>query len=182
MRVVILLVMLIFMSAGYAETLYVKSKVAKLRKHPRKKKTIKKAKRGTKLTKIKKVRKWIRVKYQGKKLWIYKGKVSKRKPKSDASLLTANYAEDVAAGSAVRGLSDIALKFSNSNSIKEKHKTFMDFHQSYITTDKKDFIPQITSRKVELIKITLEMLEKFQEDGNIGAYANAGDDSEFEEE
>ncbi|BBM84266.1 hypothetical protein [Candidatus Uabimicrobium amorphum] len=181
MRLLVLCILFVFASAGFSENLYVKSKSAKLRKHPRKKKTAAKAKRGDALEKVKKVRKWIRVKYKGKKLWVYKGKVSKKAPKSDKSLLTANYADNVATGNAVRGLSKVAIKFSSSQSVSEKHQKFMDYHQSFITTDKADFASQPTSRGVNLEKITSEMLDKFQEDGNIGAYADPGDE-EFEEE
>ena len=182
MRLLVFCILFVFASAGFSDTLYVKSKYAKLRKHPRKNKTAAKAKRGEELTKIKKVRKWIRVKYNGKKLWVYKGKVSTKAPRSDKSLLTANYADNVATGNAVRGLSKVALKFSSSQNVSEKHQKFMDYHQSFITTDKADFSPQLTSRGIELQKITSDMLDKFQEEGNIGAYADPGDEGEFEEE
>ncbi|WP_372367354.1 SH3 domain-containing protein [Candidatus Uabimicrobium sp. HlEnr_7] len=181
MRLMIFCILFVFLGAGFADTLYIKSKTAPLRKHPRKKKTVAKAKRGEKVKKIKKVRKWIRIKYNGKKLWVYKGKVSKKAPKKDTSLLTANYADDVAAGSAVRGLSKVALKFSSSQSVSPKHQSFMDYHQSFIATDKSDFTPQL-ARGIQLVKITSEMLEKFQEDGKVGSYADPGDEGEFEEE
>lgn len=182
MKKLVLLVLMMFVSLGYADTLYVKSKRAKLRKHPRKKKTVEKAKRGESMTKLKKVKKWIRVNYKGKKLWIYKGKVSKKNPQPDPSLAALSKSpEDIAAGSAVRGLSEVALEFSKENKVSEKHKTFMDYHQSYISTEKSDLAAEITSKKVKPVAITPDMLEKFQEDGKIGAFAEAGDDSEFEE-
>ena len=174
MRVVIFILIFVFINPGYANDLYVKSKNAKLRKHPQKKRGTIKVKRGEKLTKIKKVHRWFLVKYQNKKRWVYEGKVSKRIPRKDMSLHVVRY-DDVAVSNPRDRL---PRQYSNYSGMERKYKRFMNYHKSCITTDKEGPFPELISEDgIETIVITSELLEKFQEQGKIGEYADVnGDD------
>ncbi|WP_372365536.1 hypothetical protein [Candidatus Uabimicrobium sp. HlEnr_7] len=169
MKLVISLLIFIFINTGYADVLYIKSKNAKLREHPQKKHNSIKVKHSTKLTKIKKVHRWLFVKYKEKKLWVYQGKVSKKIPQKDRSLRVIRH-DDIA----VHAPGDhLTRKFSSFNGIEKKHMRFMNYHKSCITTDKKGLFPELISEDgIETIVITSELLEKFQEEGEIGEYAD----------
>jgi len=180
---VVLLSILAFATFGHAADIYVKSKKAKVVKSPKKRSSLKSVKRGESLKRLKYRRKWYKVKVGSKTGWIYKGKISKKKPKEDPSLkaegggYNALAAEDVAAGSGLRGLGDLSLKYSESNKIGPKQRQFMDYHQSFITSD--NFKPKITERGIEVVQISSEDIQKFLEEGKLGDYAEVeGDDWE----
>jgi len=155
-----------------ADDLFVKSKKGEIKKKPRgSAKTVTTAKFGAKLAKSKKKKKWYQVAYKGKKGWIYKGSVSKSQPEKDPSLSATDggslSSEEVDASSAVRGVGPNASGYANRGGIKPVHRKFIDYHQSYVVSDR--VITELPKNKQVVTKADIEA---FMKEGKLGAYAD----------
>lgn len=158
-----------------AEVVYVKSKYAQLYKNPSKKLFRKRVKLGTKLQVVRTVSRWLQIKYQDQKFWVYKGKISKVIPRRDKSLLTKGYKNEVATGSAVRAFPypvDHVTRLSHMIG-NSKCKRYMLYQQSFIVTNnKKVKASKLDEVGIKVNVITSEDLESFLAYGKIGEYAN----------
>jgi hypothetical protein len=77
-------------------------------------------------------------------------------------------AEDVATGRALRGVGPLAEKFAGKNSLSPFHRKCLDYHQSFVQTDKK-LQPTITT-KVTPRPISSVEMQKFLEEGKLGEF------------
>jgi uncharacterized protein YgiM (DUF1202 family) len=159
------------LSFASADDIYVKAKKGKIKKKPRgSSSTLSKVKFGVKLSNAKKQKKWYKVAYRGKKGYIYKGYISKKAPEKDPSLTTEGTnlsSEDIDASSATRGVSPTAMKYASRNSIKKIHRTYIDYHQSFVVSDR--IITELPENKQ---RVTNEDIEKFMEDVKLGPYSD----------
>jgi hypothetical protein len=157
---------------------YVKSKYAKMRESVRKKKSIKKIPRGDKVEKISTRRKWSKISHKGTIGWVYKRKLTSKPPKTDPSLAkkgtNAWAGEEVAAGSALRGLSPTTQKFAKAGSITKQHRAFAEYHQSYvtITNEQVRFQPKMSEKGINPVRIGTDEIENFLSEGKLGEYAD----------
>ncbi|BBM88065.1 hypothetical protein [Candidatus Uabimicrobium amorphum] len=167
--------LLLFLGLLNGETIYVKSKYASLYQDPSNKSSVVRVKRGTELQKLKKERRWLQIKYKGRKLWVYQGKVSVKKPPQDKSLLIMKDRQnDIAAGSAIRVFPhqvSSATRLSRQLG-SGKYVKYMDYHQSFVVADRKDAqVTVVKANGIEMNVITTKDLEHFLARGKIGEYA-----------
>lgn len=165
---------LLFMMGGvflYAdEFMFVSSKSAKLKDKPRgTAKDVGKLPFKAKVSVTKKEDRWREVQYEGKKGWILKNNLSSEEPSDDPSLTAEDGSrygsEDVDAQSAVRGVSPTATQFANANGISQIHRDYLDYHQSFVISDR------VLDRPGTSNPITEEDLDRFLQEGKIGEYA-----------
>lgn len=152
------------------EVMFVKTKSAKLKDKPRgTAKDIDTLPFKAKVSITKKDNLWREVKFEGKAGWILKTNLSTEEPADDPSLTAADgkrySSEDVDAQSAVRGVSPTATKFAESNGISQIHRDYLDYHQSFVISDR------VLDRPGTKNPITEEDLNRFLEEGKIGEYA-----------
>jgi hypothetical protein len=160
------------------DSLFVQAKNSKLRKDPSKEsKNDVPVDRGKELKEMSFKKNWYKVKIAGTSTegWIYQGKVTKGKITEDASLTkggTANpkIGEELAAGSAIRGLGPVSQKFADRNKVTDRHKRFADYHQSYICVSKSESAPNLTEPGIKAVKIDDDNLEKFLQEGQLGEF------------
>ncbi|MDF1667088.1 MAG: hypothetical protein P1V97_35420 [Planctomycetota bacterium] len=167
-----LAIALVFGSLSFASAgdIFVKAKSGEIKKDPRgTSKTVTKVKFGAKLANAKKSSRWYKVKYRGKSGYIYKGFISKKAPEKDPSLTakdgSALSSEEVDASSAVRGVGPNATKFADRGGIKDVHRTYIDYHQSFVFSD-----TPITAEGVKKQYITTAEIENFMKDAKLGPY------------
>ena len=175
-------------------TYYIKSKYAKVRKRrARKRRSDPKVRRGTKVEKVKYRRRWYKVKIEdetGKiiKGWIYRRRIKKlkkgKKLKRDESLYVGKdkglrSGENLATGRALRGVGPVAKAYGAKNNPTKVHEGYVDYHQSFITTDKEKFIAKRV-RTIEIVKISTEDLENFARVGKLGDYMEEEEPGEKE--
>ena len=188
MKFFAIFIFLFFAFAGLlkADELYVKSKQAEVRESPtRKSKKDPILPHGAKVDKIKYKSKWYQVSYsqdsQNRTGWVFNGKLSTKEPKQDDSLTAANgkkiSAEDISTGRVMRGVSPMAQKFATANNITSLHQKYLDYHHSFVSTDK-DFNSEITTKEITPIKISSSDISKFLEDGKIGEFSEFAEKGE----
>lgn len=156
-------------AAGQEKELYVKSKLAKMLKNPRNKDLGVNLDKGTKVMQIFYKNEWYQVKYEGRKGWIYRGRIAKKAPQEDESLVAGGYDPDKAAklsaNSAARGLDDLTEAMAQKCQPQEIHKKFADYHNSYVPIDKIPSNLQITTtKKIKMVQITNAEIQKFMDE------------------
>lgn len=162
------------LSMASAGDIFVKAKKGEIKKDPRgSSRTLTKVKFATKLPNATKSKRWYKVKYRGKSGYIYKGSISKSKPKNDPSLKAADgsalASEDVDASSAVRGVGPNAAEFAKRNKITKEHRVYIDYHQSFVFSD-----TPITELKAEDKKVPISTadIENFMKEAKLGPYGD----------
>jgi len=102
--------------------------------------------------------------------WVYAPSLQADKPADDPSLKaqdgTPLKGDDVDAGSAVRGVGETATKYANKNSIKPEHRKYLDYHQSFVVSDRK-----ITELPPNRDLVTKKDIEDFMKEAGLGPYA-----------
>ncbi|MEK7487649.1 MAG: hypothetical protein AABZ60_25240 [Planctomycetota bacterium] len=152
------------------ELMFVKTKSANLKDKPRgTAKDVAKLPFKAKVNITKKDNLWREVNFEGKSGWILKTCLSAEEPPEDPSLTAKDgsrySSEDVDAQSAVRGVSPTASKFADANGISQIHRDYLDYHQSFVISDR------VLDRPGTKNPITEEDLNHFLEEGKIGEYA-----------
>lgn len=113
---------------------------------------------------------WTQVTYNGTQGWIFSPSLSADKPVDDPSLKAEDGSplkgDDVDAGSAVRGVGETATKYASKNAIKPEHRRFIDYHQSFVVSDRK-----ITELPPNKDLVTKKDVEAFMAEGKLGPYA-----------
>lgn len=159
--------------------LFVKSKYADVNtKRSKKSAVIAELERGTKVDQISFKKKWYKISYDGKEGWIHQSKVAPGAPAADSSLTASGgnalASEQLAAGSAIRGLSDLGHQFAGHVKLtpqqKEVLERYVDYHQSHIAVSKLADAPKLTAKNVPLVQIERKEIRKFLEDGKLGEY------------
>lgn len=187
---VIWTVFFVFLSSSLLmgdDAIYVKAKNANLRKSPVKTQGSIDVDRGTKMTKTGKDKTWYKVSYNSQTRWVYSGKVTTNKDdvSKGQEVMAGGYnplkGEELAAGSAVKGLSELTLKFAKGR-IEGNPRKFADFHQSYINISKLDLQPVLTENKgkdgtvkFQPVIMKQEDMENFLRQGKLGEFQHVED-------
>ncbi len=159
-------------TVALADDMWVKAKNAELKDNPKgAAKTLVKIPFGAKVDAGSKKRRWRSVSYKGKKGWVYGGTLADDEPEEDPSLKAEDgsslSSEDVDASSAVRGVGPTATKYADANAVTKQHRVFLDYHQSFVVSDR-----VITELPPNRELVTAKDIENFMRGGKLGPYAD----------
>jgi hypothetical protein len=153
------------------ESMWVTARQGEIKQRPRgSARTLREVPFGTEVNALERNRRWWTVEFQGVRGFMYSGSLGDEEPDEDPSLVAEDgshlSSEEVDASSAVRGVGPTATKYANSNEILPEHRTFLDYHQSFVVSDR-----EITELPPNREVVTAEQIEDFMREGGLGPYA-----------
>jgi hypothetical protein len=159
-------------ATAFADTLFVRSKTGEVKSEPRgAADTTTTLNFGDSVDAGQAQGQWVPVTVNGAPGWVYGASLDHSKPADDPSLKaqdgTPLKGDDVDAGSAVRGVGESATKYANKNAIMPEHRKYIDYHQSFVVSDRK-----ITELPPNRDLVTKKDIEAFMKEGGLGPYSN----------